>query len=557
MFVHGALCVAYSGQCLTSESLGGRSANRGQCAQACRLPYDLVCDGQDVDLGDVKYLLSPQDLAAYALVPELIDAGVSSFKIEGRLKTPEYVANITRHYRRALDAAAADRAADFTEQDVTEMELSFSRGFSPGWLGGCDHKMLVPGLSSAKRGVLVGEVKAVRGRSVVVAARRPVAPGDGVVFAGNREEGDEQGGRVYEVTPRGGSDIELAFGHDAIDFARLAPGQQLWKTDDPQLTAKLRKIVHRREAAAASGAGSRRACRGRRDAANHRAGRQRRELRRANRRNRLPRRTSIRSPNEVLEQQLGRLGGTVYELRNLRAEIVGEPMVPLSVLGKLRHQMIEQLARSSASRPTRRILTSSDHRTPRQSRELACIGRTADVASALPHARSTDGRGTIRHQQSDRRLPGHSRVSGRGRSSEPAWRDDLSRDAAHSKAWRSGHLPRDGQARRERLPRAQPGRHGVLRGARHSVRLRFLAQCRQPVDGRLPAIPRRRARDRFLRLEPRSTARSRRRGAARVAGSRHSSAHADVPHGALRVLRRPLAGHEQTPTAAGRAMFTP
>ncbi len=202
-FVHGALCVAYSGQCLTSESLGGRSANRGQCAQACRLPYDLICDGEDVDLGDVKYLLSPQDLAAYALVPDLIDAGVCSFKIEGRLKTPEYVANITRQYRRALDAAAAGRKASFTEQDVTEMELSFSRGFSPGWLGGCDHKMLVPGLTSAKRGVLVGEVKTVRGQRVVVAARRPVAPGDGVVFAGNREEGNEQGGRIYEVTPRG------------------------------------------------------------------------------------------------------------------------------------------------------------------------------------------------------------------------------------------------------------------------------------------------------------------------------------------------------------------
>ena len=92
-FVHGALCVAYSGQCLTSESLGGRSANRGQCAQACRLPYELICDGRDVELGDQKYLLSPQDLAAFDLTRELINAGVSSFKIEGRLKTPEYVAN--------------------------------------------------------------------------------------------------------------------------------------------------------------------------------------------------------------------------------------------------------------------------------------------------------------------------------------------------------------------------------------------------------------------------------------------------------------------------------
>ena len=85
VFVHGALCVAYSGQCLTSESLGGRSANRGQCAQACRLPYEVICDGEHVDLGNQKYLLSPQDLAGFALVPELLAAGVTSLKIEGRL----------------------------------------------------------------------------------------------------------------------------------------------------------------------------------------------------------------------------------------------------------------------------------------------------------------------------------------------------------------------------------------------------------------------------------------------------------------------------------------
>src|SRR5262249_3409076 len=102
VFVHGALCVAYSGQCLTSEALGGRSANRGECAQACRMPYELISDGQLVPLGDRRYLLSPQDLAGFELVPELIRAGVASFKIEGRLKTAEYVANITRVYRQAL-----------------------------------------------------------------------------------------------------------------------------------------------------------------------------------------------------------------------------------------------------------------------------------------------------------------------------------------------------------------------------------------------------------------------------------------------------------------------
>jgi len=116
VFVHGALCVAYSGQCLTSESLGGRSANRGECAQACRMPYDLISDGKQVALGDRRYLLSPQDLAGMEILPELVKAGVASLKIEGRLKTPEYVANITRVYRKALDdldrSGVRENAAD-------------------------------------------------------------------------------------------------------------------------------------------------------------------------------------------------------------------------------------------------------------------------------------------------------------------------------------------------------------------------------------------------------------------------------------------------------------
>ena len=110
VFIHGALCVAYSGQCLTSEALGGRSANRGECAQACRMPYELIADGQEVPLGDRKYLLSPQDLAGLSVLPELVRIGVASLKIEGRLKSPEYVANITRIYRRRPRSSAECRA---------------------------------------------------------------------------------------------------------------------------------------------------------------------------------------------------------------------------------------------------------------------------------------------------------------------------------------------------------------------------------------------------------------------------------------------------------------
>ncbi len=361
-FVHGALCVAYSGQCLTSESLGGRSANRGQCAQACRLPYELVCDGEDVDLGDQKYLLSPQDLAAYELTPELIDAGVISFKIEGRLKSAEYVANITRHYRRAIDAAFAHQPVEFSKQDVEEMQLSFSRGFSPGWLRGDDHKMLVPAISSAKRGVFLGTVQSMARGRVAVQLACGIAAGDGLVFEGNRADNDEQGGRVFEVWQRGRQldhpvsigVVELTFQRGVIDFERLWPGQQLWKTADPKLSARLRKTF-------TSADPQRRVPLGLRVEAS--VGQPLRIVGRSP--NGAACDVSSMSPLEAakkhpvtedfLKSQLGRLGQTVYELQNLDAAIDGSPMIPLSVLSELRHEMIRQLQSSAARAPQRRI----------------------------------------------------------------------------------------------------------------------------------------------------------------------------------------------------------
>src|SRR4051794_19163102 len=168
VFVHGALCVAYSGQCLTSEALGGRSANRGECAQACRMPYDLIADSKQVPLGDRKYLLSPQDLAGLEVLPDLIQAGVASLKIEGRLKSPEYVANITRVYRTALDrvteglepAKPAANGADY------EMEMAFSRGLYTGWFRGTNNQALVHARFGKKRGVYLGDVSLVQAESV-------------------------------------------------------------------------------------------------------------------------------------------------------------------------------------------------------------------------------------------------------------------------------------------------------------------------------------------------------------------------------------------------------
>src|ERR1700722_12870680 len=114
LFVPGALCVAYSGQCFSSEAWGGRSANRGQCAQACRLPYELLVDGRLRPLADTRYLLSPGDLYAPEQVPEIVEIGVAALKIEGRYKDADYVALTTQAYRKAVDEAWEGRKQNVT-----------------------------------------------------------------------------------------------------------------------------------------------------------------------------------------------------------------------------------------------------------------------------------------------------------------------------------------------------------------------------------------------------------------------------------------------------------
>jgi len=367
VFVHGALCVAYSGQCLTSESLGGRSANRGQCAQACRLPYELICDGKDVDLGAQKYLLSPQDLAAYELTPGLIAAGVNSFKIEGRLKTPEYVANITRHYREAIDAAMAHQPVILQPDARREMELSFSRGFVPGWLQGCDHKRLVPALSSTKRGVLLGEVVRMVGDRVEVELSAPIKRGDGVVFEGDRTVAHgEQGGRVFGVwrdrqrldeTVSSGA-VLLEFQIDSLDPSRIVPGQKIWKTDDPELTARLRQTFNSADPVR------------RVDVDFHVTANVGEPLRitattatgiTATASSDEPLQTARNRPatDELFREQLARLGHTVFRLRHVECNITGGPMVPLSVLSHVRQELVRGLTDRSGQSPAR-LLSDDD-----------------------------------------------------------------------------------------------------------------------------------------------------------------------------------------------------
>ncbi len=361
VFVHGALCMSYSGQCNASYGMGGRSANRGACAQQCRLPYELVCDGEVRDLQDRKYLLSPSDLSALDLVPQLIAAGVSCLKIEGRMKPPEYVAAVTRQYRHAIDEGMAGRAVQPPPEKLMELESPFSRGLSHGWLAG-RNLTIVNGRNSANRGILVGKVAAVLGNRVAVELVAPLRRGDGIAFPSVLGEAHDQGGRVYEIFARKqpvkeveGGQVELAFGRDAVELARLRPGQEIWKTDDPQMDRRLRHTFSnghtRRRVPLDVTIGAA-------------VGRKLRVIARSD----IGAECTVESEKpldeaqrhllteEVLREQFRRLGASIYALRELDARIEGRPMAPLSVLGQLRHEMVRLLDEAAVKRPAPRLL---------------------------------------------------------------------------------------------------------------------------------------------------------------------------------------------------------
>ncbi|AZB72461.1 peptidase U32 family protein [Synechococcus elongatus] len=338
VFVHGALCVAYSGACLTSEALGGRSANRGECAQACRMSYDLIADGETVDLGDRQYLLSPQDLMGIELLPELIAAGVCSLKIEGRLKAPEYVASVTRRYREAIDRAWLGQSTVLDPSDRYELEMAFSRGLSSGWLQGIDNQALVQGRYAKKRGVALGTVLAVDRRGIQVEPLAPIQAGDGLLIETDR---GDRGGRVYQVEPIAGQRLRLCFSRE-FDLRAVQVGDRLWKTSDPSLEKELRQSFSAEQPRwkqpvdlTVQGAIKQPltviAC----DRQGHQVTVQSEQLLQAATQHPLDR--------DRLAAQLGRLGNTAFELGSLENQLPDGLILPISELNRLRRQWVSAL----------------------------------------------------------------------------------------------------------------------------------------------------------------------------------------------------------------------
>ncbi len=370
IFVHGALCVAYSGQCLTSEALGGRSANRGECAQACRMPYELIADAEVVELGNRKYLLSPQDLAGLEVLPELVKAGVSCLKIEGRLKTPEYVANVTRVYRQALDRVMAElerpnpltpfpcreggtqaplpdtergepKQYQVTDRERYNLEMAFSRGVYTGWFRGINNQELVHAHFGKKRGVYLGEVTRIRNEQVTVRLQAPVKPGDGVVFDSGHPEAQEEGGRVYAVEQQGKETV-LTFGRRDLNLRRVHVGDKVWKTSDPELDRQLRQSFagenpqfQRPIHLEVYGEVGQPLTAIARDELGHVVQVE----------SSMPLVEAHTKPftTDRLQEQFGRLGNTPFRLDTLTNHIKCEVMLPVSELNRMRREIVGQL----------------------------------------------------------------------------------------------------------------------------------------------------------------------------------------------------------------------
>ncbi|MDZ4766020.1 MAG: U32 family peptidase [Chloroflexota bacterium] len=388
IFVHGALCVSYSGQCFSSEAWGGRSANRGKCAQACRLPYELMVDDQLKPLGDARYLLSPGDLFALHQVPEIVELGISTLKIEGRYKDENYVALTTNAYRRAVDAAWDGRPSPITAQDEIAIEQVYSRGLGAFFIGGTDHQAVVSGRSPRHRGVLCGRVTRVEADRVLIEPTdvqgvAPLKAGDGIVFDAadwRSPQIDEEGGRLYEVKPVDRR-LELQFANGALDFDRIRPGDWVWRTHDVNVDKAAKPFTHANTPIHKQAVSVRVVAKAGEPlqltwtvtkhpeiSAHVQADE---PLARANNRG---------VTAETLHQQLDRLGSTAYRLDGLTAELAGDPFIPSSLLNRLRQAAVEELVRQQTqprANSTADALRALDD-------ALSAVVRPRETGSSLP-----------------------------------------------------------------------------------------------------------------------------------------------------------------------------
>lgn len=329
VFVHGALCVSYSGQCYLSAALSGRSANRGECAQYCRLPYTMV-DAEGKEIASGKHLLSLKDMNRSAELEALLDAGVSSLKIEGRLKEASYVKNITAYYRQRLDElferrpeygrASSGRSA-YTFEPVPEK--SFNRGFTSFFLRG--RKADITAFDTPKSlGERVGTVKEIKGNRFTVAGIRPLHNGDGLAFFNDR--GELEGFRVNRVEENRVFPLEMP---------ALRPKMAIYRNFDQAFEKELAKPSAERKLAVSLAFGE--------NAFGFTLEMSDETGASVCIAEPFAKEPARRSQEENIRTQLGKLGNTPFEATRIQVDMTHDWFVPSSLLAEMRRKAVERL----------------------------------------------------------------------------------------------------------------------------------------------------------------------------------------------------------------------
>lgn len=243
-FVHGALCFSYSGQCLMSSMLGGRSGNRGRCAQPCRLPYDLYENKKKINRKNERYLLSPKDLCLLEIIPDILKAGVNSLKIEGRMKRPEYVAEVTKQYRNYVDRYLQQECKKNTKntyhvrkQDLQELKELYNRGgFTKGYYvthNGCDMMSME---RPNHRGFYVGKIEKIRKNQILFVCQTAIHKQDVLEISLGNEQKVEL---TSPMDAKKGTQICL----NANQIRKLRPGMEIYRTRNPKLLQSIKQEI--------------------------------------------------------------------------------------------------------------------------------------------------------------------------------------------------------------------------------------------------------------------------------------------------------------------------
>lgn len=243
IFIHGALCISYSGQCLMSSLIGGRSGNRGSCAGSCRQKYDLVVkeNGSFKKVNHDEYLLSTKDLNTLEYLGELIDAGVDSLKIEGRMKRPEYVYLVVGIYRKAIDQYCKEEKIEIKKSDLLELKKIFNREFTKGFLFHEKEENFMNQKRPNHMGVPIGKVLDYKRGMATIELTSPLQNGDGIRIVGKEDSGTT----IFKILKNGKQEKRVERGMVTIPYKEVVEkGAMVLKTTDKEQLDQIKQELN-------------------------------------------------------------------------------------------------------------------------------------------------------------------------------------------------------------------------------------------------------------------------------------------------------------------------